>query len=495
MFQNVFRRPWYFAACITLCLLLYAFWPSGHYMRDIWEKKSNLTPKDIIPVDVAEKEVKNIQREIVDSGTGYNAVMAYKHKMRLMFLARRLPALHDQIVNTLRMQTEALSIYKPPGNEFSIYKDEVAASYQMAAFNRMLSSEEYTEIIRWSPTVLVFHHEPLFAYWAHMWWRIMLLAACYYIFIMLDRGLKLQYEALMPLWFFLACAFPPIGLLVYPTRDPAKQLGRAVQSLSWLIAMVLSFGCAGAVKAQSKSKQEKNGSSEQELVVSNTTPETPETKPQNTLTLWLFGDATGTGSHDRQVIVEFDHKTGFSVIQQNRQTSDRASAGGNITAGWTLRPFKQLKVTATAGPAFNYVSGKNWGGYNHQLQAFVITSLTTRYFRLANLVKFFLPTDEQASFGHRQIQTIRGPTKGTPRLLRGVGLEIETWRAKTPAGYRWNEIMTGPVFNVGEVFGKKTGFWNRISIYPYRDWCRPQPGHRRLWDIRIQYQHTFAFGR
>jgi hypothetical protein len=217
----------------------------------------------------------------------------------------------------------------------------------------------------------------------------------------------------------------------------------------------------------------------------------------STLTVWLFGDATGTASHDRQLIFVFTAGRdtpfpGFTVLQQSRQTSDAATATGNTTFGWSHRFGKSFDLTGTAGPAFNYDTRGNLGGFNHQIITLIISNWRTRYFQFSSLVKLMAPTDPKVRFADRHIQTIRGPTKGTPRFLQGLALQMENWHINGPGGGHWVEFMVGPIVNIGDTIGKPESAWSWFSVYPYTDLCRPQPSHNRLWDVRVQFKRTFS---
>jgi hypothetical protein len=154
---------------------------------------------------------------------------------------------------------------------------------------------------------------------------------------------------------------------VYPTCDRSFE---AAQLLRWavgVVVLVLSCGAPHALKAQGQSSTQRDDSDKATTLVldGQTQGQNPGTSPPkqpaqpSTLTIWLFGDVTGTASHDRQLIEVFTAGSdtpfkGLTLLQQNRQTSDSASATGNVTVGWTFRVSKSLTLTTTAGPMFNY---------------------------------------------------------------------------------------------------------------------------------------------
>lgn len=209
-----------------------------------------------------------------------------------------------------------------------------------------------------------------------------------------------------------------------------------------------------------------------------------------TFNIWLFGDVTGRESHERELIFLFTAKNGFSLIQQNRQTSDGASAVGSISAGWKFQTKKHFKQTTTIGPVFGYDPKVSYGG---QLVLFSISELDTQFFRLDNIVKLSIPTNQNNPFGSRHIQVVKGPQEGTPRLLRGIALEVESLHINSSRG-GWLELRIGPAINVEGVLGRQ-GLLSHITFYPYRDLFRPQPGHNRIWDLRLQYSQTFHLGK
>jgi hypothetical protein len=217
----------------------------------------------------------------------------------------------------------------------------------------------------------------------------------------------------------------------------------------------------------------------------------PEKKPWTT-TLWLFGDVTGKQGHDRQFVFQVNSPNKWVVFGQVRRTADSISSGGNITFGRRFQFRKNLDVTTTLGPAFNIDNPKNVRGYNDQIVSFLITNWSTKYFRASSMVKLFLPTDKAVSFGDRHVQTIRGPTVGTPRFLQGFALHFENWHVGGLKTGHWNEGFFGFDANIGEAFGKPKSWLSWFTIFPYVDVCRPQPGHHRLWDIRVQFKRTLA---
>lgn len=205
------------------------------------------------------------------------------------------------------------------------------------------------------------------------------------------------------------------------------------------------------------------------------------------LTMLLWSDAAGKNGHDSQLIWQYTGGKGITVIQQNRQSADGKQLTGNITFGWKRKFGEQFSLTAAAGPAFNY---KNGGGYDDRINVFVISRLTFRGFVVSGLSKVILPTNtEKAAVGHRHVQNIRGPTTSASRWVKALSFGLEEWRTTRPG--RWNEFMVGPVINIGQAIGKPRSFWNKISVYPNKDFCR----QRNSWDMRITFTQTWETSR
>jgi hypothetical protein len=211
--------------------------------------------------------------------------------------------------------------------------------------------------------------------------------------------------------------------------------------------------------------------------------ETPE-KKANTLTVIGFGD----NNHEREVIFVFMARNGLTLLGQNRINAGSKVAGGSIGGGWTfaIKGFRQITI-ATA--AFSYMPEADYDG---RIVLYSISNWKTRYFQLGNTAKLSFPTRETSVFGGRYMQNFTG-TKEAHRLVRGIGIGMESLRTNSGGG-KWIEFRLGPTINLGNQLGKK-GFWSRVTIFPYRDFCRPQPGKPQIWDIRVQYAQTFGLGR
>lgn len=201
----------------------------------------------------------------------------------------------------------------------------------------------------------------------------------------------------------------------------------------------------------------------------------------NTLTVIAFGD----NNHERELIFVYTAKGGLTLLQQNRINAGNKIAGSSVGGGWTfaVNSFRQITLIA---PAFSYLPRVD---YDNRIMLYSITNWKTRYFQLGNTAKLSFPTQKSSVFGGRYMQNFAG-TKDAPKFLRGIGIGTESVRNSLGGG-KWLEFRVGPTVNIGDLLGKK-GFWSRITVFPYRDFCRPQPGKPQIWDVRIQYVQTFT---
>jgi|GEM_PF-4089402 len=263
-----------------------------------------------------------------------------------------------------------------------------------------------------------------------------------------------------------------------------KVVGRKiVRFAAYSAALVFSLCGGAAVAQQIVQKVQKEEQRVEKLLNHKGVAPMPEAKKPDILTAMAFSDSY----RDSQVILQQDFAKGPVLFAQFRRTTDAKSLTAIFAGGWKF-PGKRLTFTVFAGPAFNLKTGK----YAGHLQMLPIGVLSTRWFQFTSINKLFLPTSERISFGSRHIQSFRGPPLHTPRPLHGLSWLMENWHTSAGGG-KWLEFMVGPSFNVGQIIGRPKSFWSRMSVWVYRDFCRPQPGHTQEFDIRVQYVQTFSF--
>jgi hypothetical protein len=480
--KTCFTRPLAAAALVTFCLLGYSLWPSQEYWAQIAVKKSVVTPEDRIDTQAALAEIKQIRQQIAAYGTRYGAFEAYAHEKRLVYYLRRTTS--ENLVNELalaRKQSHTqLEYFMPDGAKDRNHGNFAKAQFKK--FSKLTASDEFRKIFNWSPTTTEMRLKPLLEYWLSMLWLTGPLALVYYLLMIKYRGLKVRYELRMPLPLLVACAVPQIGVFVYPTTDPAKQLGRSLKTAMYFLAFTLSFGLVGTAKAQARGGTERPEEEDHTLVLKQ---QVEPPKNPATLTVWAWTDATGKSGHDRQVIWMLV-KSGWVVLQQNRQTADYKTTHGNVTVGRSFQVRRNFSLLATLGPAFNYTSRQAGFKYD-KLNGFVSVNLDGKQFRLGAFSKLLIPTDKEATFGHRHVISLRGPPERTPRYLKGLGLGFEFSQATRPA--RWIELMLGPTVNLGQVTRRPKSFWGKISVFPNYDFARG------IWDMRVGYNQVFSLTR
>lgn len=495
-----FQRPWRGCSYLVFLWLMFVFWPTGDYWKRAFPERDVRTQADYVQVDAAYAEVNQIRQRITTLGAqnSYLAQDGYQDRMRLLWLEARATdqAFHELAYLTMVWTDQTLLQHRGPDGQLD-------GARELELMHQFMQGPEFQRIAFWKARQTSFvGFWPLCKLVAEYWWfwklKIFLLAMLYNLLAMKDRKLRFRWHLTFGLpKFLLASAVPQIGVWVYPTRDRSTELAWALNWAVGFVVFVLSYGLPHAAQAQDPNPNDEDQKSNKTLVFDpNAQTQKPHTQP-STLMVLSFGDVTGPQGHDEQVIWVFTRGgdgplKNLVVLQQNRGTADYKTINGNMTAGHKFRFSRWFDLTATAGPAFNYAVRGQRAGYNNQVIVFLIANWRTRFFQFSGLAKIFLPTAPNTSFGDRQIETLRGPPETTPRQLRWLAVQMENWHVQGPGQPHWNEIMIGPLLNLGQLMGKAKGFWGCWSLYPYRDFARPQPAHQRLWDFRVQFQHTFV---
>lgn len=261
-----------------------------------------------------------------------------------------------------------------------------------------------------------------------------------------------------------------------------RMIGQRVMKFSAQTVMFFFTMSGGTAIAQQMMKKiEKDGQKIEEITEKD--QGTVNTKPIS-INATFFSDT----DRDRQAFFLVKYKRWIGFIQ-NRETTDRKSYTTTFAGGMELPiPGKSFGASIFGGPAMNWKTGQYAGNF----QVLTTFFLKTRYFEGSGLVKNIIATDSAKSVsGSRHIQTIRGPTVGTPRWLQGFAVHAENWHVSGPNGAHWIEAMFGFDINLGGILGKPKSWLGDFTLYSYQDLCRPQPGHPQKRDIRFQWSHTF----
>ena len=412
-----------------------------------------------ISLEELRQEISQLEKELGTWKKGYtDGDTAYRHMNRMLYLGKYSPFYKEDNprygelghlqykLGRLKMESAALRgmIGEERGERIRLRFGELRDT---APDSEMGLRAKYTMETRsdWS---LV---------WEHLMSRFLLSTAFAFFFfvsmLMYHDRLVEEIRDYLIFRIIVASVIWPIAMWYFPSHYLAHKAARTFIWLRCAVSAGMTLVPIAIGKAQKTSSGGEKPGESKNLVVSGL----------------LFSDVT----HDRQGILQFT-KGPFASMIQSRVTTDSKTGLTFVGVGVAPRFGKILKLFVVAGPQQTYE--------RHRIDRVVIFangSLAVKKWTFVSVNRQSFGLDgAETPFGHRHIQTLRGPPM--PSWLSINAEELYTRK-------KWRELFLGVNINLGGLMGKKKNFWKGVSLFPHWDTAKGS------FDCRISYNFSHSF--
>lgn len=465
------KIPWKLTAFAITLIMIWVLIPDQTARNGLYIIRDNIKPEERVSAEFAETEVAQIKAEIKQNEKSYTGEMAYRHMNRLFLLRTHLRS--SSAGRDRQFEYATQGVWSLMGYSVNIRDEANRRDRRVGEIFGKLRDSDSHSWLNFESITTEWDLKPLANYWVRTYPFTILFAVLFFVCLIMERGLNLWVELLMPVRLILASIFWPVAWLFYPTRDAAHQLAQAVKWVSYALSMAISICGANLCRAQQIGKDEVKKEQGKSLQIfasprapAISDPPNPKPNPGTTYKLDVFGD----GRHDRQALLTVG-RGGFVFFNQNRQTADRKSAFSYLSIGPKIKPLQYLTIITTIGPQWTYEKKTL-----DRLVWFTNATWNKRQFSFLTVNRWSFGLDGKSPFADRHIQTIRG-LPGFPSWLALNGEESH-------AGGKWKELFFGPVVDIGKLFRTK-GFFRSFYFFPMWDAAKGNI------DMRFGYTRTF----
>ncbi len=243
--------PWWLVALIQALILIWIIIPNKE-ARNKFSITTNLVkPEEEVSIDYAKNEIARIEKEMGENRGNYSGKMAFEHMDKLFYLESHLPVIGDK--RNFEFERIYVKIQNLKGWSAIERRDQKNFKDVARDFIKLRDSgQNWFDFRRFDSE---WHFNALGAYWLKNYPLTIPFAFLFYICLIMEMGLNLWVELIMPFQLIAACIFWPFSWLVYPTRNAAEQVIKAARWAGYALAFAISIIGASPCLA----KQIKNG--------------------------------------------------------------------------------------------------------------------------------------------------------------------------------------------------------------------------------------------